>query len=290
MPVKRAYHTTVWLNELVYLGGGYEPNKCGHMHGSHRIDIYNPVENSWGSPISSPQSLFAMTVVDEHLVIAGGEDKTSKISDKLLVMDDDQLNEYATLKVPRKLATAFGHEKMLIVVGGEDERHMRLSTTELLDINTKQWYVCNDLPQPHYCLRSVVLDNTVYLLGGLDQDGNYSPVVFAASLEILCSHQLKWTSSINTPWCSSTPLCISHSRLVVVGGVKETNETTKNKDKLTTNIFHLNKPNHIWEAIGDIPLTRHASAAVSLENGIIIFGGNNTTRECTDNVWISFKI
>ena len=238
MPVKRAYHTAIWLNELVYLGGGYELDKCGHMHGSHRIDIYNPVENSWGSPISSPQSLFAMTVVDDHLVTAGGEDKTSKISDKLLVMDNDQLNEYATLRAPRKLATAFGHEKMLIVVGGEDERHTRLSTTELLDINTKQWYVCNDLPQPHYWLRSVVLDNTVYLLGGLDQVGNYSPMVFAASLETLCSHQLKWTSSINTPWCSSTPLCISsHSRLVV-GGVKETTETTKkNKDKPTATVL-----------------------------------------------------
>ena len=23
MPVKRAYHTAVWLNELVYLGGGH---------------------------------------------------------------------------------------------------------------------------------------------------------------------------------------------------------------------------------------------------------------------------
>ena len=28
MPVKYAYHTAVWLNELVYLGGGYEPDKC----------------------------------------------------------------------------------------------------------------------------------------------------------------------------------------------------------------------------------------------------------------------
>lgn len=286
MPVKRAYHTAVWLNELVYVGGGYESDQ----HGSHRIHIYNPVEDSWSSPISSPQSLFAMTVVDDYLIIAGGEDKTCKITNKLLVMDDDQLKEYATLRTPRKLATAFGHEKMLIIVGGENERHVKLSTTELLDINTEQWHICSPLPSPHYWLRSVILDNTVYLLGGLDKDGNHSSIVFAASLETLSSHQLKWTSSTNTPWCSSAPLCISHSCLVVVGGVKDTNETTKSKDKLTTNICHLNKLNCDWEVIGDIPLIRHAVAAVSLINGIIIFGGNNTTRQCTDNVWISFRI
>ena len=244
MPVKRAYHTAVWLNELVYLGGGYESDQ----HGSHRIDIYNPIENSWGSPISSPQSLFAMTVVDNHLVIAGGEDKTWKITDKLLVMDDDQLKDYTTLRAPRKLATAFGHEKMLVIVGGEDERHVKLSTTELLDINTEQWYICSELPSPHYWLQSVILDSTVYLLGGLDKDGNHSSMVFAASLETLSSHQLKWMymSNTNTPWCSSTPLCISHNRLVVVGGVKESNETTKNKDKLTTNICHFNKLSCDW--------------------------------------------
>ena len=76
-----------------------------------------------------------------------------------------------------------------------------------------------------------------------------------------------------------------------MGRMKENSETTtKSKDKITTNIYHLNQPNHIWEIIADIPLTRHAVAAISHINGMIVFGGSNTARLCTDNVWISFRI
>lgn len=285
MPVKRAFHTAVWLNELVYLGGGYEPD----LRPSYRIDIYNPVDDSWGLPISSPQSLFAMATVDNHLIIVGGEDLTWKITNKLLVLDGGQLKEYSTLRAPRKLATAFSHHKMLIMVGGEDERHIKLSSTELFDISTKQWFTCSDLPQPYYWLQPVILGNAVYLLGGLDQDGNHSTAVFAASLESLSSHQLRWTSNTpNTLWCSCAPVIINSDRLIVVGGLKKTNETTKkNKIKLTTNIYSLNRVAHNWEAIGDIPLTRHALAGVSLDNRIIVFGGNDDTTQCTGNVWIS---
>lgn len=288
MPVKRAFHTAVWLNGLVCLGGGYKPD----LRGSHEIDIYNPVDNSWGPSIISPQCFFAITVVDDRLVIAGGEDTTWKITDKLLVMDGNQLQEYTTLTAPRKLATAFGHCKMLIIVGGEDERHIKLATTELLDFSTKQWFTCSDLPLPHYWLRSVILDNTVYLLGGLDQDGNHSSLVFTAPLETLSSCQLKWTSSNpNTPLYSSAPVSINNSHLVVVGGVKKINEMTKkSKIKPTTNMYSLNTVNSSWETIGDIPLARYASASVNLNNIIIVFGGNDDATQCTDNVWISSSI
>jgi len=296
MPVRRAYHTAVLLNELVYVGGGYESD----MRGSYRIDAYNPVENLWNSPINSPQNFFAMTVLNDHLVIAGGEDKTWEITDKLFVMDTGQLKEYSTtLRAPRKLATAIGHKKMLIIVGGEDRKHRKLASTDLLDTSTMQWFTCSDLPQPHYWLQSVILDNTIYLLGGLDKDGNHSPMVFAAHLDTLSSHQLKWAYSpdLDTPWCSSAPVSINDERLVVVGGIKKIDENTKqnvkikSKLELTTNVYNLNKAIHNWQAIGTIPLARYALTAISLsDNRIILFGGNDDTGHYTSNVWISSSV
>jgi len=43
-----------------------------------------------------------------------------------------------------------------------------IATTELLNITTGVWYTCNDLPVPHTHFMAVVLNNTLYLLGGYD--------------------------------------------------------------------------------------------------------------------------
>ena len=35
-----------------------------------------------------------------------------------------------------------------------------ISSTELFDSSNGQWYMSNDLPQPHSWLQSVIVDNT----------------------------------------------------------------------------------------------------------------------------------
>ena len=54
-------------------------------------------------------------------------------------------------------ATATGHQGMLIITGGKDDKGNTLSTTELFDSYNGQWYVPNDLPQPHFWLQSVIV-------------------------------------------------------------------------------------------------------------------------------------
>ena len=72
MPVGCANHTAVWLNGLVYVGGGYE---AGVVGGSYTINCYDPVRNSWSSIINTPYCLFAMTKLNNKLLTAGGNDK-----------------------------------------------------------------------------------------------------------------------------------------------------------------------------------------------------------------------
>jgi len=49
-------HTAVWLNGLVYVGGGFETEDKA----SQTINCYDPVNNSWNSsPITTPYCLFA---------------------------------------------------------------------------------------------------------------------------------------------------------------------------------------------------------------------------------------
>ena len=274
VPVGRYYHTAVWLNELVYVGGGYE---TGYEE-SYIINCYDPVNNSWSSSINTPYCDFAMTTLNNKLITAGGRDRYYKRTTQVLTLDAGQLKNYTKMVTARSCATAAGHQGMLIITGGVDDKDKRLSSTELFDSNNDQWYKCSDLPQPHYCLRSVIVDNILYLLSGIDEGYRDSTVVFTAPLNTLSTHQLKWNTHQDTPCCCSAPVSVNGTHLLIVGGYTAT---------FTSDIHKLNKVSHSWEAIGHIPSARSLSAAVSTaDNRVIVIGGWNDKGEATNTVWI----
>ena len=271
-PVSRANHTAVWLNGLLYVAGGVGAN-------SYTLDSYNPVSNSWSSPINTPYCYFGMTTLNNKLVIAGGLDKSFKITNQLLTTGAGQLKNYTKMTTARSFATATGHQGMLIIMGGRDDKGNRLSSTELFDSANGQWFTCSNLPNPCSSLKSVTFDNIIYLLGGVDTDGCYSPAVFTARLNTLSRHQLLWSTQRETPLCQSAPVSINDTNLLIVGGCKD--------DIFTSDICNLNKVTHRWEAIGQIPSARGLSAVVSTaDNRIIVMGGVNDKGEFTNTVWI----
>ena len=149
-----AGHTAVWLNGLVYVGGGWKTE----VMPSYIINCYDSVNNLWSSSINTPYCLFAMTTLNNKLLIAGGMDKSYNRTNQILTMDAGQLRNYTKMITARSYATATGHQGMLIITGGEDDEAKTLSSTELFDSSSGQWYVCNDLPRPHYLLKSVIVD------------------------------------------------------------------------------------------------------------------------------------
>ena len=275
-PVGRYGHTAVWLNGLVYVGGGLETGP------SYIINCYDPVNNSWSSPINTPYCLFAMTTLNNKLLIAGGFDKGYNRTNQILTMDAGQLKNYTKMITARSYATATGHQGILIITGGEDDKGQILSSTELFDSSNGEWYVSDDLPQPHSSLKSVIVDNILYLLGGSNRDAG-SPAVFTAPLDTLSRHLLKWNTLQDTPCIASAPVSVYGTHLLIVGGDKK----IRDEYKRTSNVYKLNKVSHSWEAIGYIPSARDSLAAVSTaDNRVIVIGGMNDKGERTNTVWI----
>ena len=278
-PVSCRSHKAVWLNGVVYVGGGNE-TVAGS---SYTINCYDPVNNLWYSPINTPYCHFAMTSLNDILLIAGGHDRIYEKTNQILTMEaGGQLKDYTKMITARSHAVAAGHQGMLIITGGNDHKWNKLSSTELFDSNDGQWYKCSDLPQPQSWLRPVIVDNVLYMLGGMNKDCDSSPAVFTAPLDTLPSHQLKWSTTQDTPWCGSIPVSLNGTHLLIVGGKKIRNECT-----LTSDIYKINKVTCSWEAIGHIPSARSASAAVSMANNkVIVIGGSNAKKEMTNTVWI----
>ena len=277
-PVSRFSHAAVWLNGLVYVGGG---NELGFSP-SYTINSYDPVNNLWSFSINTPYCYFAMTTLNNKLLIVGGTDKHDKKTNKILITDADQLKNYTEMITARSCAVAASHQGMLIITGGQDDKSSRLSSTELFDSNTGQWYMCSDLPQPQTWLQSVIVDNTLYLLGGTNKIGT-SPAVFTAPLDTLSKHQLRWSTDQNTPWCRSTPVSVNGTHLLAVAG----NKKIGNEYMHTSDIYKLNKTTHSWDTIGHIPSAKSQLAAVSpTDNTVIVIGGVNDKLEVTNTVWI----
>ena len=120
LPVYRASHTAVLLGGVaLYVGGGVEGRSSNDKQGSYKIYVYNLTTNQWSSsPITTPYCVFALTVLDDKLVIAGGITKNVEIVKKVLVLNAGQWKDYSEMPTARSCATAVGYHSMLIVVGG----------------------------------------------------------------------------------------------------------------------------------------------------------------------------
>ena len=161
-------HTAVLLGGNVYVGGGYEGNNLDDDEDSYRLDVYNLMINQWSSsPITTPYRFFAMTVLDDKLVTAGGITKNDEVVKKVLVLNVGEWEDYSEMPIARYNAAAVGYHSMLIVVGGfirVEGAWAIVSTTELLDTTNGYWYTCDNLPSPHEQLQAVIMHDKLCLL------------------------------------------------------------------------------------------------------------------------------
>jgi len=270
-PVKDVYHTAVLCDRKVYIVGGYgSPD---------RIDIYTPASNSWSpSPIYNHYRYFAMAILNNQLITAGGMDRSDKVTDKIFSLDGDHLKEYTRMIIGRHSTIAAGYQGMLIITGGKDDHSTTIDSTEIFNSTTRQWYTTCKLPSPHCRLQSLIVDNELYLLGGLGIS-----TVFTAPLDSLSSHRLEWSSQKDTPGHSSAPVSIQGRHLLTVGGVKKTGSGYMR----TSDIHKFNKITQSWEVIGRIPSARYGSAVVSVaDDKIVVVGGYDDEHCSTNTVWI----
>ena len=281
LPECRSAHTAVLLGGSVFVGGGIEGTSIDNNKFSYRLDVYNLTTNQWSSsPITTPYRSFAMTVLDDKLVIAGGTTKNADVVKKVLVLNAGHWKDYSEMPTARHSATAVGYHSMLIVVGGGikvEGKWTRLSTTELLDTTNGCWYTCNNLPSPHQQMKAVIMNDKLYLLGGADKDFKLSPQVFAASLDNLSTHQLNWQSAPTTPWCTSAPIVLYNKFLLTVGGRQQS---------VTSEVNVFNSSTGQWKHLSNIPAARSVPAVVGVSDNIIVIGGRTNDDKYSNTVWI----
>ena len=286
LPVGRSTCIAVLLHGSIYVGSGFEGRSVNDHLSCYRLDVYNLYTNRWDpNPITTPYRAFAMTVLDDKLITAGGLVNVDETTNKVLVLGAGQWMDYNVLPTARSCATAVGCHSMLIVIGGKaivKGRWTAIPTVELLDNTNGCWYTCGNLPTPHFQFKTAVLNNTLYLLGGHDVEDKSSPKVFSASLETLSTHQLKWQSLNDTPWHCSSPVVVSNKFLLSVGGRHSSDATIQSSE-----VHAFNPSTGLWELMTNIPVATSGPTVVGVADNIFILGGTVgfQQRLISANVW-----
>lgn len=289
LPVCCTAHTAVMLHENIYVGGGSEEIFSAEhdYQNCYKLDVYNLTTNQWSTPITTPHSWFALAILDNKVVIAGGMRRAmgqAIMKKNILILNAGQWEDYNEMPTARCQATAVAYQSMLTVIGGmiwAEGKRTIVSTIEILNTTNGSWYTCNNLPSPYSQLKPAVIDDKLYLIGGFNEHIEPSSEMIAASLDTLLSYKLNWQSLPNAPWHFSTAAVLHNKFLLTVGGRKPLIKTSQ-----TCEVCIFNPSSGVWECIANIPEARSLPAAVGMDDKIVVIGGTNKNRKYCKNVWI----
>ena len=256
----------------MYFGGGWTISD----NDDYIVLEYDTRSGKWGRLPPYRLSCFAMTVINNQLVLVGGKDKQYRRSKLLGVWKTDSkkwTHLYPDMPSARSSSSAVTYNKWLLVAGGWSGDNIRLSTVEVMNIDTKQWYTGTPTQTAFTSMKTAIVGDLWYLIGGCDVNGRLIDKVYSVSLPVLIS-QVNSTQKDPQIWkCisglglhSSTPLSISGS-LLAVGG------KTMDEHKAVTTIHYYQPETEEWVKVGDLPSPRSECTCTVINNGEVLVAG-----------------
>ena len=241
------YIQSVIIQEMMYVGGG-DALPANNMY---IVMTYNIISQEWSQLPQYTARYFAMTVIHNKLTLAGGLDRNDRDTSVLGVWDADGrkwTHPYTPMPTPHSYSSVVVYRKWLIVAGGWSGRN-RTSSVEVLDISSNQWYRAPSTPVPWSCMKSAVVGDTWYLMGGLHDNGG-TDQVYSVSLSILILHinhisERIWNTISSLGLCYSTPVRTGQS-LLAVGG-------RKSQSCDVSTILHFIPDRNEWRVVGQLP-------------------------------------
>ena len=191
---------------------------------------------------------------------------------------------FPPMSTRRIYATLVRTETSLIVVGGTGVNYKNLTTVEVLNIETHEWFTAVNLPEPLYSCSASVCGDRLYLLGGICNIFPFKSV-YSCSLSTLfqtCTQRLEcvnaqwlsncsggtvvWSKLAELPVREST--CVTfYEELLAIGGEDSDNNTV-------TGVYIYSPSSNSWNAISHINRARKCPfVAVLPDNQLMVVGG-----------------
>ena len=268
--VMSGYVQSVVVEGTVYVGGGSR-GAVFLRENNYIVMTYSISTGKWATLPPYRAQDFAMTSINNQLVLVGGyehghSNKVLKVWDA----DNEQwTHPYPEMHIARSCCSAVVHNEWLVVAGGESTDGRDISSVEVMNTNSKQWYAGPPTPAPWSFMRTAVVGDMCYFMGGLISLHS-TDKVYTVSLSALTSGLPgnMWKEISGLHLTDSTPFSIRGS-LLAVGGKKE-------RIKFTTAI-HLYQPEtEKWVKVGNLPTPRKdCTCAMITDEKMIVAGGHD---------------
>lgn len=150
------------VNGLIYVFSGYN---AGY---ENRVQIYNPVADSWayGTPAPTSRMNVSSAVVDGKIYVIGGRDSNGNLTTAVEVYDPvtDSWATRASLPKTCEESSASAIEDKIYVVGGCFGT--AVNTVEIYDSASDSWSSGTPMNHKRFALSTVVVDGKLYAIGG----------------------------------------------------------------------------------------------------------------------------
>ena len=255
--------------------------------GSHDVFAYDSEKDDWSKLPECPQSDFGLAVINNLLTAVGGEPSGlfSSVTNRLVSFNGSKwVSVFPPMPTERKCLTVISAQNYLIAAGGLGEGGTVLSTVEVMNIATREWYTAASLPEPVHLMTATVCGGRLYLLGGRDKNHNPTHAVFTCTLDSLlhlCHSPSQtpphtneagvWQCIADVPMLGSTCTTLN-GRVLAVGGVDS--HYTR-----TADVCMYSADSHSWPLVGHMSTTRSLCLVVGLRDCIIAVGGLRSSVE-----------
>ena len=269
MPFKMSgYVQSVIVQGTVYVGGG----SSGQLDNHHIVMTYDTSSGKWAKLPPYRAWGFAMTVTDNLLALVGGWDGDDVVG-VWRADSKEWTHPYPDMPTPRAWCSAVVHKGWLVVAGGQEDGGADLSSVEVLNTDTKQWFSGFPTPIPWSGMRSAIVGDVCYFMGGYIC-GSPTNTVYTVSLPVLTS-QLNsgvrdsqiWKKISGPQAKGLSPLSSSGSLLAIGGWYSDRSAAVST--------IHLYQPETgEWVKVEDLPTSRYNCTCVMLtDKELLVAGG-----------------
>ncbi len=272
------YIQSVIIQDTIYIGGG----SVSHSTSSANFIVmaYNMRSQKWHKLQSYGTSGFSLVAINEQPAVVGGVDKRHCASNQVGVWEittKKWTRPYKPMPTSRSHASAVVYKHWLVVAGGKSEH--KTSNVEILDIPANQWVSTSPIPELWSSMKSALVGDTWYLMGGFDSKGTATDEVHKVHMPDLLFYSGSSSPVVNSPqiWStiaplechSSAPVCVAGT-LLAVGGISNKAVT------VTPTIYCYNSGTNTWIKSGELKSPRsQCCCAVSSEGKLVVVGGQD---------------
>ena len=266
---------SVVIQNTVYVGGGFGGF---HTDNEYVVMSYDSCSGEWTKLPPYTSSTSALVAIENQLVLVSGYEHSHRTK-TLGVWDtrvENWTHPYPNMQTGRTSPSAVVYNDWLVVAGGRGGTEGRLSSVEAMNIPLKQWHAASPMPVAWARMKTAIVGNTCYFMGGGIGGTRHTCDVYSIYLPtLLLQLNFKYNTDVNIwkkesplPTTLSSPLSMSDG-LLAFGG--------KDEEGVATSSILLYKPDsRRWTKVGDMPTPRYNfTCAIINDSELLVAGGDN---------------